>query len=329
LDDLIGEMDVPGAMFLEMDISMMDASYQETTFDFVWFILQFLGFPPKRSLEGRVWWQWMKPRGRTRQGVRYAAAACNASGRDDTGFMNGLINTCVQLFSVLRVLCPGPLEESWTMRRLLEATPEELRRGMALTKILTMGDDSLTRVPAEYRHKVGDVERFFGEAGFKTTGCTRERMRECVFLGCRPWPSSEGPRWGPTLGRRAFKLFWQRLPDREPYVRAHQIAEATYRAYMHVPILRAMAYSVYCLTSSFAKRAARLPPPVELKRWDLQRARREPAQANIDGLLMAAEIYGCEVQDLRRLEAKYEAVETLPWIVDDPVVDNFLLLDDM
>jgi hypothetical protein len=192
------------------------------------------------------------------------------------------------------------------------------------------------------RHVCGGLDnpitQCFAEGGFKVTGGVKDKLDECVFLGCRPWHTSEGIKLGRSPGRAMIKQFWQRMPDAQPRVRAYQIADATHRAYGgddvemgFVPALRAFSAGVLRLTSDCAVRAkSRVFDPLDLNKLDVQRARAPcRARATEATIEQFCRIYSVDSQDLFIFENSALHVDTLNYVFSGPIPEALLRVDDL
>ncbi len=324
----------PGNFFLEADISQMDASYSKPLLQFIWWFYSLLGWPSSGNVPKIFWW-WAKPRGRSRDGVRYSADYMNASGRDDTAVMNGLMNSLIMIVSAARMKPDGT---NRSLQDVLTMKPTLLRDHLWQMRGIVQGDDSLAAFPSSFGRALhsGCVDDTYARAGFKTTSTVKRNFLLSIFLGSRPWPClvAEGMskvrhiRWGPTLGRRLIKFGWQRTRDSQPNVRMYQVADAVARAYPHVPLLSEVAQRTALILQNHAKVAARRPAPIDLSNWDKLRVKRSPAETHPDALWMLAEIYGVGHASYEEFRTKLGCLRSLPQFLDCDALRRVVTIDD-
>lgn len=151
---------------------------------------------------------WRKPRGEATfrsEGAKvcYQADTMMLSGRDDTALANALLNGMAIAFSFASALTGVPVHQ---------VGAAELHIASQCVSIAIVGDDSLVCCDFDVEPLLPRVLagiRAFGlvvKAGFSRDLC------DVTFLGCMPYATSEGLFWGPTIGRRLYKAFWQQEP---------------------------------------------------------------------------------------------------------------------
>lgn len=148
---------------------------------------------------------WREPSGVTKMPkfdarIEFKAQCMNASGRDDTSLSNAILNGMALAFSFAAAL---------SGKTVLEVGVEELRRAQELVRIAVMGDDSLVACSfdvAKYQEKILESLRLFG---FVVKSFATPNLHDVTFLGMMPYPVAGRFYWGPTIGRRMYKAFWQ------------------------------------------------------------------------------------------------------------------------
>jgi hypothetical protein len=190
----------------------------------------------------RVMDAWRKPHGRCRIRcddalIEYYAPVMNASGRDDTALANALFNgiaLSISIAAALHGVNPLDLKE------------EHLQLARELVNIAVVGDDSLVAFTcdiAPYAEQINNNLKMFG---LVVKSEWSYRLCDVTFLGQMPYLVSNQLFWGPTLGRRLYKAFWQEDPVGN--LPAWTLGVAKQLAlYRHVPILSDMADQVVSL----------------------------------------------------------------------------------
>lgn len=125
------------------DISMMDTSHCEESWDFVeHFYRQHLGDPVFRKVLGA----WRVPHG-TLGNLRYRGRCMNASGRDDTALANALLNGVAMLLSVTA---------AWYQIEVKEVGIQHIHRISDELLLSVCGDDSLGWLPLVSDERIQD-----------------------------------------------------------------------------------------------------------------------------------------------------------------------------
>nr|WPR18209.1 MAG: RNA-dependent RNA polymerase [Chemarfal virus 155] len=190
------------------DYSAYDSTWSDAAWDLVEGMYRNI-YPDAHPDFWKVLEAWRKPSGRmnVRQMdglvVRYQADTCNASGRDDTALANALLNGIVLMMSFASVL---------SRKHLSALNRDDLYRASQLVDIAIVGDDSLVACKFDvepYRQQLKTCIESFGL--IVEEQCSRELV-DVTFLGMMPYPVGGKYYWGPTLGRRLYKAFWQREP---------------------------------------------------------------------------------------------------------------------
>lgn len=150
---------------------------------------------------------WRVPHGKARcrkdeVEVEYHAPVCNASGRDDTALANALLNGIVLACSFASVLSGVPVHQ-------LEE--RHLRIASGKVNIAVVGDDSLVACSFDVRPMCGELERRISDFGLVAKAEVGDLL-DTTFLGMMPYPVRGRYYWGPTMGRRLYKAFWQADP---------------------------------------------------------------------------------------------------------------------
>lgn len=133
--------------------------------------------------------------------LKYKGRVCNCSGRDDTALANALLNGIVLGLSFAAALSGVSLTE---------LQPEHVENAKGLVKIAIVGDDSLVGCDFDVAEYKDAIESNIKEFGLIAKTETSDWIGDVTFLGMMPYPVEGGSlQWGPTIGRRAYKAFWQ------------------------------------------------------------------------------------------------------------------------
>jgi len=113
------------------------------------------------------------------------------------------------------------------------------------------GDDGISAIPKVFDGRVVDIElvmermRKYAEMfGFLLKTRLSKNFVDLVFLGCRPYWTTDGYRWGRLIGRASFKHHCARDLAGCPYEWLHNVAAMEMRTLPHVPILYHMAATI-------------------------------------------------------------------------------------
>lgn len=182
---------------------------------------------------------WRKPKGRmlvrkdnTR--VEYDAEVCNCSGRDDTALANALFNGIALAMSFAAVLAKKNIEE---------LTELDLERASHLCKISVVGDDSLVGCSFDVEPLKDEIVKRLKEFGLVVKAEASRRLEDVTYLGMMPYEFADGDvAWGPTIGRRLYKMFWM-TEKSAPAAWARGVSEQA-KLLKHVPIVHEMALKV-------------------------------------------------------------------------------------
>jgi len=268
-----------------------------------------------------------KPRGVTKTGIRYRGAISNASGRDDTAVINAVPNMLVQL-------------AAWTLVAAGNGTPVTYKEFdlmgdgalaalMGKMRIAVLGDDSLCTVPEQWGPWTSAVESVVQRSGFECKISVEADVRKVVFLGQRPYPTTRGLRWAPTIGRRVYKqqVCLRPSPDVRNWLRSTSVALLD--AYPFWPIGRAIAAHGIVHTAGCG---GPLPPEAlkgSIGPWDVMRANlKEAAQTCPETWSMIEAVYGLSEAQVREAEELLANVPTMRADIRNSVVERTLVVDE-
>lgn len=217
--------------FFWSDYSSFDATFSDHTWDMIEGFYRRI-YPNADSDFWDVMRFWRKPKGRmivradnTR--VEYDADTCNCSGRDDTALANALFNGIALSTSIAAALAD---------KSVLDITEDDLFRASNLCKISIMGDDSLVGCDFDVEPIAGKIVRELERFGLIVKAEHSRSLNDVTYLGMMPYATAEGTyQWGPTLGRRLYKMFWMR-ELKAPGSWARGVAEQG-KLWQNVPLL--------------------------------------------------------------------------------------------
>ncbi|QKI29255.1 hypothetical protein 2 [Forsythia suspensa yan-like virus] len=213
------------------DYSMFDATYSAEAWEMLESFYALI-YPHAPLKFWKVMDIWRSPHGRakcraTGQKMEYFAPPMNASGRDDTALANALINGIVLSLSIAAALkgCS-----------VFELSSADVRSLSSVVNIAVVGDDSLVACSFDVAPIAGAIERNIQSFGLVVKAAHSKRLVDVTFLGQMPYRVGDQYFWGPTLGRRLYKCFWQCKPVGN--LPAWTLGVAKQLAlYRHVPLL--------------------------------------------------------------------------------------------
>lgn len=190
------------------DYTAFDATYSDAAWDTIEGIYA-RAYPHAPKQFWDTLRMWRRPKGRVRLfkdevTLKYQARTCNCSGRDDTALANALLNGLVLALSFAAAL------EGIDITQLEE---KHIRRASEMVDIGIVGDDSLVACKFDVELIKDAVESNIKRFGLVAKVETSPHLWDVTFLGQMPYPNDQGFQWGPTIGRRLYKAFWQMEPD--------------------------------------------------------------------------------------------------------------------
>jgi hypothetical protein len=338
----------PGKYYIENDFTAYDCTYSEELFDIVVYpFYRRMGLLGPRGMETpeqknlyRVLQHWSRPTGVLGSGAVYKGVTMNASGRDDTALMNALCNGLCQLSVFTSLLTRVPMDQLHTIP--LSVMADVFRR----LNVIVLGDDSVTVVDQDAldgypmsSDLAADIARLIGLWGFEAKPKIKTKFSEVVFLGSRPWPAMhqanrEDPHtyptiiWGPTIGRRIFKMGTMAAQQGHPLAWLAGVADAAMRSSPHVPILRDLSLSILEKTSRWD-----VHPSVvdEEDHYNPTRSARFGGEIvpNCYTYAMLEEIYGVTYDDLVDLEEQLRSSDFFPMFISSVATHKAISCDDL
>lgn len=221
------------------DYSSFDATYSPEAWQMIEsFYAEIYPFAPPEFW--KVLDVWRKPQGkihvrRDDAKITYNAPVMNASGRDDTALANALLNGICLALSIAAALAG---------KDLLDLDHSDVARVHEVCSIAVVGDDSLVGFRCDVGPMVGAINANLEQFGLVVKSAHSDWLGDVTFLGQMPYPVRIGTGvvyyWGPTLGRRLYKAYWQEEPIGNLPAWTLGVAKQL-SLYRHVPVLWEMA----------------------------------------------------------------------------------------
>lgn len=301
------------------DFTMFDGTYSD---DAWWFMHQLYR---RAGIVDPLFWRvmkaWQRPRGRLGL-LKYQLGVVNASGRDDTGLANAILNGVATIISLAMVLAGK--------KSVLEVTVGDIRQVRPKVSLSVVGDDSVMGIPvlpvgrrAEFADSYSTA---ISEFGFSVKLKIVDRPFDVVYLGCRPYPCGSAWAWGRTIGRSTYKVGWCLYQkDRDFAAHITGIADMHTICSPHVPVLYDLNRRVVDLRDG-AKRTAvvvdRANRPWEWGATGLPRYDAATLRYVDDG-------YGLPLGSVAKLIRQIEEVRRLPAVIDSKVWRAIIAADDL
>jgi len=292
---------------------------------------EFWGLPMDSPLFVHILREWMVPTGFFKNtGIQVYARIQNASGRSDTALLNAFINFFVQLAAYIT---------AYHGKTLSEVTQVELEWYLKHFRIAVLGDDSITFTLEfdDMANKVADqVARF----GFETRDMkVHDDPRNLTFLGCHVYPVKKrvGDEWvqslafGPTIGRRSFKMGVATDIQSDPLDWLRQTSQATLKVSGFVPIVSDIARRQIQLLDALGvvdSGKAVIKEVVEQMKYKNHLMDDSTLIADSDRMDAFMEaVYGLNPVKLRELNAAIQRVPTIPCYITSPILDRLVIQD--
>lgn len=217
--------------FFWSDYSAFDSTFSDHTWDMIEGFYRQI-YPDAEEDFWEVMSFWRRPKGRmivradnTR--VEYDAEVCNCSGRDDTALANALFNG-VALSMAFAAALSG--------KTVASIDELDLERASELCTISIMGDDSLVGCDFQVEKYADRIVDGLEEFGLIVKAEHSRCIDHVTYLGMMPYGFADGTyQWGPTLGRRLYKMFWMK-DLRSPASWVRGVAEQG-KLWQNVPLL--------------------------------------------------------------------------------------------
>lgn len=220
------------------DYSAFDATFSEQAWDMIEGLYRRI-YPDAAPEFWAALAAWRHPKGKYRSRkegitIEYEGNVCNASGRDDTALANAILNGIVLSLSITAALCGI---------RVQDIELHHIHYVKDLVQIAIVGDDSLVACNVSIDQYKGEIQKNIESFGLIVKAATSLNLHDVTFLGMMPYPVAGELYWGPTIGRRIFKAFWQSEPTGHLPAWTRGVAQQI-ALYRNVPILSDLAVKV-------------------------------------------------------------------------------------
>lgn len=311
------------AMYVEIDFSMFDATFSDDCVDFMEALYHTMCDDP--DCQTILKW-WRRPQGFIGPFKYKLDRTVNASGRDDTALMNGILNGIATTLS---------FAAAFHRVDLLELTVQQVKEFLPYMDLSVCGDDSLAALPplvGEQRAQFADaVERNIRMFGFEAKMAVHDDICDATYLGKMAHPTTKGWFWGPTPGRCSYKWPYIKRPEgRDVMADLTGIAEMHAQCSSVSPIMYELARKVLQLRQGAKVNRQQLDPE---RPWEWSYV----SGVKYDQLTVEAlaarytRKSGSEVSasDIWRLIEKIRGVQQLPCVLDDHTWRLLIATDDL
>jgi hypothetical protein len=307
--------------FFWADYSSFDATYSHEA----WMLIESLYAEIYPDAPPEFWaalsaWRCPKGKAKCRKEevvITYQADAMNASGRDDTALANALFNGIALTMSLAAALAGVTVDQ---------VTPGHIARAKEVFQVAVVGDDSLVACEVDVSGFapaiVANLERF----GLVVKAQCSPHLADVTFLGSMPYPVAGHFYWGPTIGRRLYKAFWQADPVGNLPAWTRGVAQQL-MLYRCVPVLFEIAEKVFDYLSKTKITTAYVDPnrlwqtrEAPVPHWD---------QSTLEWLCFRYRDQGLSVGMIRDDLRTVKSISRLPAMTRLNLTDASLLLDDM
>lgn len=304
------------------DLSAFDATWTEPAFLVLESIYRRL-FPGIGQWFWKLLREWRRPRSVRkfiREGeftfwVKYAADYCLASGRDDTALANAILNGLALALSFSAVLAGV---------KVSDLTTAHLAAAQERCAISIVGDDSLVCCAFDVEPLVPRIEECMRAFGLVAKSQATRELAEVTYLGGMPYRVAGKYYWGPTIGRRFYKAFWQTEARGNLPAWTHGVAKQLEKA-QHVPILSDAARQINQLLEGYKSTTIK----DEYATWVYEDARPRYDDGTIDWLLLRYSRHGLTRSMIEADLLVISKVVRLPAVLDLPAVRLMTSVDDL
>jgi hypothetical protein len=294
--DVEDRLDFEPIYYIEMDGTRMDAAINPTFND----CLQ--RFIPHEEGSDAIMKYNKKLVGRTRHGVKFTSYHGLATGVQHTAF-----NHSLYMWMSWR---------TWRDRSGLEGQVLCLNKGddlLILVGTINMPVENLAR----------GFAAFLEEGGLTCTQDIRKSMFSSEFLSMRPYRTRDGRlQWVPKLGRLLPKLCWAASVHRvkSPATHAYLISQG-FKNLWNVPIAGAFMAALARCSEEDSRDLIDLDSSWAYKMVGTGGHDRQAL------LFEFQELYGCTVGEIEDLEAELDRVDTLPFVLENRLMEKFTFVD--
>lgn len=315
-------MSISGSVsFFWSDYSAFDATYSTQAWDLIEGLYRKI-YPGADPMFFRVLESWRCPSSTTRMRkeervIKFLADVCNASGRDDTSLANAVLNG-IALSMSIAAACRGK-----TPKDIVLADLQWLSRHARLGVV---GDDSLVGFDFDVRPYTGAIGENLKCFGLVTKTASSLQLCDVTFLGMMPYPVGNRFYWGPTLGRRLYKAFWQCDPIGNLPAWTRGVAKQL-SLMRHVPVLCELADVVLRCTAGHKHTEVARDPN---RPWTMRETQTPPWEwATVRWLARRYEAQGLSTRAITMDLVTISRIQRVPCVVKLFTTDAALLVDDL
>lgn len=201
------QRNVSAASWFWADYSSFDATYSPGAWDMIERFYAMV-YPNADRSFWRALNAWRKPQGDCRlradmARIQYEAPVMNASGRDDTALANALFNGIALALSIAAAR---------TGKTVFDLTTRDVWRVREYAQIAVVGDDSLVAFSCDVGPLAEKIVTNLQAFGLSVKANYSRELVDVTFLAMMPYPVAGQYYWGPTIGRRMYKAYWQEKP---------------------------------------------------------------------------------------------------------------------
>lgn len=307
--------------FFWSDYSAFDATWSQMSWDLIERCYHMI-YPDMPDQLKYILDIWRAPHGvyRSRKEdvrIEYQADVCNASGRDDTALANAMLNGIVLALS-FAAACNGV--------GIAGVTDEMLQRMRNLVSIAVVGDDSLVACSFDVEPLVPMLCRNIESFGLNVTCDCSRSVDDVTFLGMMPYRNAGSYFWGPTIGRRLYKAYWQCDPKGNLPAWTRGVAQQMMQ-YRNVPFIYDIARRVDSLLAGHKVTKVQYDEnrvwtmiDETMPLWD---------HSTLDGLVARYGRHGVTRAQLVRDLQLIERIERLPCVIHLETLDLIVNVDDL
>ncbi len=307
--------------FFWSDYSAFDATFSDEIWDFMESLYKSI-YPTASDTFLQILKAWRRPDSETRirredAKVKFQADVCNASGRDDTALANAIFNGFALTISFAAAISGVTVTH---------VTPEMMVAVSELVIISVVGDDSLVGCNFDVRPLCNHIGARLEEFGLVAKVFSSTDLADVTYLGMMPYLVEDRLLWGPTLGRRLYKAFWQSDPKGNLPAWARGVAQQL-ALYRHVPVLFETAQAVLRCTEGFKS------TPVahdQVRPWTMRKVATPTwTWGTLEWLARRYRDQGLTTQAIRHDISTLASIRRVPCVVKLHSTDAALLVDDL
>lgn len=319
----------PGRRAIWLDLSCFDNSYSDQAWDLV-------ELTYKQYVHDPDFWRvlaaWRKPKANCKGLFYQMRRTVNASGRDDTAYANGLLNSFVVTWSVVAAYVGCSVREvTWGLVMGLEGAID----------MAYCGDDTLgfvtERQGMDWQDFSARVNKNIAAFGFWSKGlCSSHQYEKAVFLANRPLRVGGRWTWVKTLGRALYKMGWRMDPKGDDRAWYLGVCQQVTVACKNAPVYYDIAARVTAITAGCKVTPYRPERGLDQGRFDLLDSPLDYPNYDEQTLQDLASAYTCPekgfmvtVADVKACIARVSLIRAIPVVLDDPFLKICMETDEM